>query len=110
LGAKKPLRAFIGHVEPTFDWTLRQPDTGQLLTQPLQKALYDELLLQSPVAYAFADWFGNLGSVYIGYQNSESRFDGSAAIRATMLYQNLASRDIQSMVILGDPTVALPPL
>jgi hypothetical protein len=32
LGAAKPLRAFIGHVEPTFDWTLRQPETGQVLT------------------------------------------------------------------------------
>jgi hypothetical protein len=25
LGAKRPLRAFIGHVEPTFDWTLQNP-------------------------------------------------------------------------------------
>jgi hypothetical protein len=25
LGAEKPLRAFVGHVEPTFDWTLRDP-------------------------------------------------------------------------------------
>ena len=29
LGAEKPLRAFLGHVEPTFDWTLRDPETGQ---------------------------------------------------------------------------------
>lgn len=110
LGAKKPLRAFVGHVEPTWDWTLRQPDTGQLFTVPLVKALYDELLNQSPVGYSFRDWYGNLGSIYIGYQNSESCFDGSSTIRTTMLFQSLASRDIQSMVILGDPTVALPPL
>jgi hypothetical protein len=43
LGAKKPLRAFIGHVEPTFDWTLRRPDTHQYLTAPLQTALYTNL-------------------------------------------------------------------
>jgi hypothetical protein len=28
LGAAKPMRAFIGHVEPTFDWTIRDPKTG----------------------------------------------------------------------------------
>ncbi|MFI5298329.1 MAG: hypothetical protein ACHREM_09545 [Polyangiales bacterium] len=31
LGAPKPLRAFVGHVEPTFDWTLRSNATGQIL-------------------------------------------------------------------------------
>jgi AcrR family transcriptional regulator len=39
LGAKKPARAFVGHVEPTFDWTLQNPDTNQILTDSIQKAL-----------------------------------------------------------------------
>src|SRR5205807_2515028 len=32
LGHRRPLRAFVGHVEPTFDWTLRQPENGQAIT------------------------------------------------------------------------------
>ena len=36
LGATRPLRAFVGHVEPTFDWTLRQRQTGEHLTFPLE--------------------------------------------------------------------------
>ena len=43
LGAEKPLRAFIGHVEPTFDWTLRDPANKQVLTHVLCAALYDKL-------------------------------------------------------------------
>src|SRR5205085_3592607 len=43
LGAKKPLRAFIGHVEPTFDWTLRQANTGQHLTNSLLRVLYNNV-------------------------------------------------------------------
>ena len=28
LGCRRPARAFIGHVEPTFNWALLDPDTG----------------------------------------------------------------------------------
>jgi len=28
LGRKNPVRAVVGHVEPTFDWTLRVADPG----------------------------------------------------------------------------------
>ncbi|MGH7305916.1 MAG: hypothetical protein ACRELZ_21735, partial [Candidatus Rokuibacteriota bacterium] len=33
LGGEKPARAFVGHVEPTFDWTLRDPVNGQVTTR-----------------------------------------------------------------------------
>jgi hypothetical protein len=52
LTADNPAQAFLGHVEPTFDWTLMQPATGQFLTSSLVKALYDELYLGTPVGHA----------------------------------------------------------
>ena len=39
LGATKPARAFVGHVEPTFDWPLQDPETGQPLSLPVSDAL-----------------------------------------------------------------------
>ncbi|MEO7404695.1 MAG: hypothetical protein ABIU95_13585, partial [Burkholderiales bacterium] len=45
LQAPKPARAFIGHVEPTFDWTIKQPATGQFLSASLTKSLYDDVFL-----------------------------------------------------------------
>ena len=42
-------RAFIGHVEPTFDWTIRLPWTRQHFTESTQAALYDGLCSGEPV-------------------------------------------------------------
>ena len=52
LGAGRPLRAFVGHVEPTYDWTIRDPDSQHALTADLVTALYDELMLGRPVGWA----------------------------------------------------------
>lgn len=43
LGHPKPARAFLGQVEPTFDWTLSDPDTGQPLSNALCDAVYPRL-------------------------------------------------------------------
>lgn len=104
LGARRPLRAFIGHVEPTFNWTLQQRETRQFTTDPLLSGLYDELFQPSPVGLALAPLYAQLGGLYVDYE----RF-----LRTTnhyqMLHRLLVVRDTQSTVILGDPTVALPP-
>lgn len=65
LGAARPLRAFIGHVEPTFDWTIRQPMTRQALTGDLTKALWTELFRKDscPVGHAFRSYFEPIGSL-----------------------------------------------
>jgi len=110
LGAKKPLRAFIGHVEPTFDWTIRQPATGQYLTSALQQALYDNIYGAMPVGLAFADWYGTLGGLSIEYESARKAYNKGEDTLSSVLYSQLATRDRQSMVILGDPTVALPKL
>lgn len=120
LGAENPLRAFIGHVEPTFDWTLRDPVTHQVLTHMLCTALYVELFRldpqdsqkrRTPVAYALRDVFREAGSFYGAWQEAIAGVNaGVTGTRDWALYRQLAALDRQTLVVLGDPTVALPPL
>ncbi len=111
LGAKRPLRAFIGHVEPTFDWTLRHPSTSQPLTSGIVGALYPNLYQLSPrttVGHAFREWFQRLGPLLVSWEEARARYDaGGRNTEQLMLYQ-LAARDVQSTVILGDPAAMLP--
>lgn len=110
LGAKKPLKAFIGHVEPTFDWTIRQPATGQFLTDSLGQALYNNVYKPMPIGLAFSDWYGTLGGLSIEYERVLNAYNRGENTLSSILYCQLATRDRQSMVILGDPTVMLPKL
>jgi hypothetical protein len=103
LAASDPLRAFVGHVEPTFDWTLQQEITGQFLTGPVAEALYEDLFQPSPIGLAMATVYGQLGGIYADYDTFARRLS-----RPNMLHRLLVARDIQSMVILGDPTAMLP--
>ena len=51
LEARKQLRAFIGHVEPTFNWPLRAPDSQHALTSDLvDDLLYTHPMLGRPLA------------------------------------------------------------
>lgn len=114
LGASKPLKAFIGHVEPTFDWTLRHPATRQVLTDGIVRALYNELFQANPVPVGMA-----MDAVYrsvAGQQNLANQLRNEAndvtkreAARKEMIRAQLLAHDRQSMVILGDPTVAMRP-
>jgi len=110
LGVERPLRAFIGHVEPTFDWTLRQQATGQFLTSSLADALYTRLYQPYPVGFAFREWYARIGGLNTSYESSRIKFNDGEDNVDMLLSLQLAARDIQSTVILGDPTVALPPL
>jgi hypothetical protein len=110
LGAKKPLRAFIGHVEPTFDWTIRQPATKQFLTTALEQALYNNIYTATPVGLAFSDWYSSLGGLSVEYEHARDAYNRGEETLNSVLYCQLAARDRQSMVILGDPTVTLPKL
>lgn len=113
LGAERPLRAFIGHVEPTFDWTLRQPETGQVLTASIQTALYDRMYRKQPetVGMALEACYRHVGDLLAQWEQSlrdVARAVPEAALAA--LRSQLMALDRQSMVILGDPTTCLPPL
>jgi hypothetical protein len=111
LGAEKPLRAFIGHVEPTFDWTLRRRASAEPLTADLISALYPRLYERSPrvpVGLSFRDWFARVGTCYAAWNAACDAYDSGARNMDEILYNQLAARDIQSTVILGDPTALLP--
>jgi hypothetical protein len=110
LGAAKPLRAFIGHVEPTFDWTIKNPETGQPLTSSICDALYNRLFQPDPVGFAMREPYSHVGELYVQRDAAYRAFDEGADTEAIAMATQLAARDRQSMVILGDPTVALPPL
>ena len=110
LGGPSPLRAFVGHVEPTFNWTLRDPTTGQLLTRSLREALYDGLYRRhgEPIGLALHRHFEPIGaywSRWSGYRERASRGDEDAYRLA--LEARLAALDRQSVVILGDPVVTV---
>jgi hypothetical protein len=107
LGATKPLRAFIGHVEPTFDWTLQQRFTGQFLTAEIEEALYDRLFQPQPLGMAFRNYYNQLAGLYSEYDTHLRAFNGGANRQSQMLCDLLLARDVQSMVLLGDPTVML---
>lgn len=118
LGASRPLRAFIGHVEPTFDWTMRFPPTRQRLTASLQVALYDRLCSGLPVGLALSGHYDPVGPLLYGHTRAVAQFNaapvGAAGQSASdgavemALYSKVTAYDRLSTVILGDPTVALP--
>ncbi|HEX4952430.1 MAG TPA: hypothetical protein VF017_03410 [Thermoanaerobaculia bacterium] len=110
LGCDKPLRAFIGHVEPTFDWTLRDPETGQPLSSRLCDALFPELYQLKPVGLAFDGWQRQVDAFHRAAEALHIRFDHGESIGEKDLFPRLAARDVESTVILGDPTAVLPAL
>lgn len=118
LGAAKPLRAFIGHVEPTFDWTIRQPETRQSLTATIERALYVGMYQERPesVGMAFHPTFQHAGELFTQWNQCVRALaramdaDEREAAKTAALRTQLAGLDRQSMVILGDPAVCIPPL
>ena len=111
LGAEKPLRAFIGQVEPTFDWTLRQPETGQVLTTSLQNALYQRMHRKrpEPVGMAFEECYRHVGELFAQWTHALRQIaQGNSDASLAALRSQLTALDRQSMVILGDPTACLP--
>lgn len=112
LGAEKPLRAFIGQVEPTFDWTLSFPPNQQKLTSSLVRSLYDELCLGKPVGLAMSGYYQAVGSLLLGHTQAIGKFTVATGSTATAaldmaLYNKVTAFDRASTVILGDPTVAV---
>lgn len=109
LGAAQPLRAFIGHVEPTFDWTLQSPQTKQILTSSIRRALYRKLYQPWPVGLAL-DELHQQGTQLRAFHNAAKARFGLEDTSGEMLALQLTASDRESLVTLGDPTATLPPL
>ncbi len=114
LGMKRPLRAFIGHVEPTFNWTLLDPVNHEQMTHSLQQALYSRLFEDGerrPIGYAMGRVFSDVGGLLSHWERAARPPGGAAAQRLdAALHYKVSALDRQHTVILGDPTVALPAL
>jgi hypothetical protein len=108
LGAAHPVRAFIGHVEPTFDYTLRQA-SGQHLTGPIVQALTEGLYSWEPVGLAMRRCYASLAEITALYLQNKPQIPGNPNAKAEVLYNELTGRDIQAMVLFGDPAVGLSP-
>jgi len=110
LSAEEPARAFIGHVEPTFDWTIRNKHTGQHLTDALQHAIYDRMhqVQPEPVGLAFRKVFQGAGTLWATHAGLRRDFDSGKDVVDQLVACDLTARDLITTVIIGDPLVALP--
>lgn len=110
LGRTNPIRGFLGHVEPTFDWTLRVSCTGQGLGHHIVSALSDNLFGGAqPLGYAFSDYRADVGVLHTQWADAVQEVaDGDVTKRPEATRLRVAALDRQSLVLLGDPTVTLP--
>ncbi|WP_439680551.1 hypothetical protein [Embleya sp. MST-111070] len=111
LGREQPVRAVLGHVEPTFSWTLRVDDTGQGLGGRLVSALSSRLYAGEPLGLALAEYRADVGELHTRWARlRDTLANGDTSVRETLTRLRVAALDRQSLVLLGDPTIALPPL
>lgn len=110
LGNEKPARAFFGHVEPTFNLTLQQPETGQPLTGPLTKAFYDSMLQPLSVGRVLIDYRKVASTKHRQWQKLVRLKEQGENVTQRLLYARTTAIDIDSLVLIGDPTAMLSPL
>ena len=109
LGAEEPLRAFIGHVEPTFDWPLLDPKTGGSLAQAIVDSLYARLFQpRATVGAALAPIFDQAGRFFSELDKARQLAEAGLPDDKAILINRLSALDRQSLVILGDPAVTVP--
>lgn len=109
LGGERPLGAFVGHIEPTFDWTLRDPVTGQVMTNAMiidtfYSALHSDP--RTPIAMAMDGFYDAVAGLLLDHIDAVADFqnhEDGAETRA--MRAKLMAMDRLSMVVLGDPTV-----
>lgn len=111
LGSENPLAAFIGHVEPTFDWSIQHAETGQFMTNSLLETFHQTLFTGHPIGMAL-DQVRNTGaSLSTSYLLASRRLvdERDKAMLGRILALQLTASDWRSIVLLGDPTVTIYP-
>ncbi len=111
LGHARPLGAFIGHVEPTFNWTLYDTRNQQTTTAHVVEALYRSLHAASrpTVGRALKDYYRRVAGLLLEHANAVravNRDEDDAIAHA--IRAKLVASDLLGMVVLGDPTIRLP--
>lgn len=112
LTRNSPVRAVFGHVEPTFDWTLRDPETKQRFGHDIIAALTSRLHLGQPLGLILENYYSGVGSLVSAWATRSDEFQDSPdqSILEEMTRLRLTAWDRQSLVLLGDPTVRIPKL
>lgn len=105
-----PVRAVFGHVEPTFDWTLRDPETKQRFGHDIISALTSQLHSGIPLGMILEEYYAGVGSLVSAWATRSDDFSDThdRAILVDMTRLRLTAWDRQSLVLLGDPTVRIP--
>jgi hypothetical protein len=108
LSAGKPAKAFVGHVEPTFDWSVRQNQTGQFLTNPLLDSFYQRLFSGEPIGMAL-DSCRRMASSLLNasYGTQIDELAEGKSRTGEILALQLMANDWRSFVLLGDPACQL---
>ncbi|GAA2515857.1 hypothetical protein [Pilimelia columellifera] len=110
LSRPDPVRAIVGHVEPTFDWTLQVAETGQSLGHELVAAFSTQLHHGRPLGLALAGYWAGVGQLHTDWATARDALaPGDVAAQARLTRLQLTARDRQALVLLGDPTVTLAP-
>jgi hypothetical protein len=110
LSRESPVRAVLGHVEPTFDWTLQDGSTGQLYGGALVTALSANLYSGQPIGMALAEYRQQVGVLNTQYHTLRDEAASNTSLRPKLTRLRLTALDRQALVLLGDPTVAFPSL
>ncbi len=111
LGRPAPIRGFFGHVEPTFDWTLRDSFTGQGLGGHIVAAMSTNLFAGQPLGYVLDEYRAGVGVLHTDWQGLFDRLNaGDTSVRDALTRTRVTALDRQSLVLLGDPTATLPDL
>ncbi|MHA7207935.1 hypothetical protein [Arthrobacter sp. MDT1-65] len=105
-----PVRAIFGHVEPTFDWTLRDPETKQRFGHDIISALTSQLHSGKPLGLILESYYAGVSSLVSAWATRSDDFKDShdRSILVEMTRLRLTAWDRQSLVLLGDPTVRIP--
>ena len=101
---------FRSHLEPTFDWTLRDPQKNQAVTQVLQKELYDNIYqtFERRLASRCGTFTSRRAPSTVPGKGGQGINENVPGMGNWALYRQLVAMDRQTLVILGDPTVSLP--
>lgn len=108
LSAPKPLRAFVGHVEPTYDWTIRHGPSKHALTADLVDGLYTDVMLGRPIGWAMRAHHSRAGADAADHDTAREQVLLGKAGTDAALRPRLSYLDRRSLVVLGDPAAALP--
>jgi hypothetical protein len=113
LGAREPLKGFIGQIEPTFNWTLKDDATGQWLTNPIAKAMHQKLFRSQPLGRVVHEIHQIATTLAAQFSDAQDRSvthadpDTRQRNEEKALRLRLVGQDLMSLVVLGDPAVRI---